>query len=185
VALEKMSTSGVNSIVKDLKDAADREKLFIAREHCEFVNRCVLANIAVTTKTTTTLCDVTKLGNDNKQKPKQQQTSSAVIKPSSARTEKPVPSISKCSTKSSDDEQDDIPESISKSTYKNTRSTPKSDRLRPRTVGAGAKELTNNSCKSSMNSSSSRKKRKEVETDDKHVKRIPKRKKPTSAAKNH
>ena len=177
VALETMMTSGANSIVKDLKDAADREKLFIARERCEFVNRCVLANITVTTKTITALCDVTKLGNDNKQKPKQQQASSLVIKPSSAMTEKPVPSTSRCSAKSSDDEQDDIPESIPKSTSKNTRSKPKSDRLRPRAVGAGAKALTNNSCKSSMNSSSGKTKRKEVETDDEHVKKIPKRKK--------
>ena len=177
VTLETMMTSGANSVVKDLKDAADREKLFIARERCKFVNRWVLANIAVTTKTITALCNVTKLGNDNKQKPKQQQASSSVIKPSSAMTEKPVPSISRCSAKSSDDEQDDIPESIPKSTSRNTRSTPKSDRLRPRAVGAGAKALTNNSCKSSMNSSSSKTKRKEVETDDEHVKKIPKRKK--------
>ncbi len=49
---------------------------------------------------------------------------------------------------------------------KNTRLTPKLDRLRPRTAGVGTKEFANNSHKSSASSSSSEKKRKEDETDD-------------------
>ncbi len=44
--------------------------LFIARERCVFINRCALANVAITTTTTITLYDGTKLGNDSKQKPK-------------------------------------------------------------------------------------------------------------------
>jgi len=53
---------------------------------------------------------------------------------------------------------------------KNTRLTPKLDRLRPRTVGTGAKELASSSHKSSTSSSLSGKKRKEDETDDDNMK---------------
>jgi hypothetical protein len=50
---------------------------------------------------------------------------------------------------------------------KNTRLKPKLGRLRPRTVGAGTKELASNSHKSSASSSSSEKKRKEDEINPK------------------
>ncbi len=61
--------------------------------------------------------------------------------------------------------------------------TTKLDRLRPRTVGTGAKELASNSGKSSTSSSSSGKKRKENETDDDHMKQTPKKKKPRHEVK--
>jgi hypothetical protein len=60
VALEKMRDSGAVTATKDLKDVADKENLFIARERCEFINRCVLSNIAITTTTTTTNDDKNK-----------------------------------------------------------------------------------------------------------------------------
>ncbi len=187
VALEKMRDSGVISIAKDLKDAADKENLFIARERCEFINRCVLANVAITTTTTTTLYDATKFGNDSKQKPKQQQqqTTTALRKPSTTRKEKPVVSTSKRLTKSSDGEEDDDIESVPKLIANNTRLTPKLDRLRPRTVGAGAKELAPNSHKSSISISSGGKKRKQDGKDDDNMKEIPKKKKPRHAIIKH
>jgi hypothetical protein len=177
VALEKMRDSGINSTAKDLKDAADKENLFIARERCEFINRCVLANIAITTATTTILYDVTKFGNDSKQKPKQQQTTT--------RTKKPVVSTSKYLTKSCDSEEDDDTKSASKLMAKNNRITPKLDRLRPRTVGAGAKESASNSHTSSTSSSSNGKKRKQDEIDDDNMKQAPKKKNSRNAVKKH
>jgi hypothetical protein len=159
--------------------------LFIARERCEFINRCVLANVAITTTTTNKLYDVTKLGNDSKQKQKKQQpqTTTVFSKPATSRTEKPVFSMLKRLTKSSDGEEDDDTELIPKLMAKNTRLTPKLDRLRPRTVGAGAKELASNSHKSSTSSSSSEKKRKEDETDDDNMEQIPKKKKHKTCSK--
>ena len=65
---------------------------------------------------------------------------------------------------------------IPKLVAKNTRLTPKVDRLRSRIVGAGAKELASYSHKSLPSSSSSGKKRKEDEPDDDNVKQIPKKK---------
>jgi hypothetical protein len=180
VALEHMRNSGINSIVKDLKDAADKEKLFIARERCEFINRCVLENVAITTTTTTILYDVTKLGCDSKQKPekKQQRTTNALSKSATRRTDKLVGLTSKCLTKSSDDEEDSATETPPpKLIVKNTRLTPKVDRLRPRTVGAGVKELASNGHKSSTSNSSGATKRIQDETDDKNIKQIPKKKK--------
>ncbi|CAF4825447.1 unnamed protein product [Rotaria sp. Silwood1] len=176
VALEKMRDSGINSTAKDLKDAADKENLFVARERCEFINRCVLANIAITTATTPILYDVTKFGNDSKQKPKQQQTTK--------RTKKPVVSTSKCLTKSSDSEEDDYTESASKLMVKNNRLTPKLDRLRPRTVGVGAKQLAGNSHKPSNSSSSDGKKQQQDEKDDDNMKQILKKKQKTCRKKN-
>jgi hypothetical protein len=203
VALEKMSESGVNSIAKDLKDEADKVHLFIARERCEFINRCVLANVAITMTTTTTLYDVTKLGNDSeqnqklkKQRTQQQKTTTVLSKPAMTRTKKCVASMSKPLTKSPDSEEENDTklsqklmttntQSTSKSMAKNTQSTPKLNRLRPRTVGADAKELANNSHKSSINSSSNGKKRKKDETDDNNLNEIPKKKKPRVAIKQH
>jgi hypothetical protein len=60
VALKKMSESGVNSTAQDLKDAADKETLFIARERCEFINHCVLANVAITTTTIITVYSLSR-----------------------------------------------------------------------------------------------------------------------------
>ncbi len=65
-----------------------------------------------------------------------------------------------------------------------TRLTPKLDRLPPRTAGAGTKEFADNSHKSSASTSSSEKKRKEDEADVENMKRIPKKKKTSHAAKN-
>ncbi|CAF5065131.1 unnamed protein product [Rotaria sp. Silwood1] len=155
VALEMMRDSGAVTNVKDLKYVADKENLFIARERCEFVNRCVLTNVVITTATTIVLYDVTELDNGVKQKPKpkrqqQQQTTT--------KTKKPIVSTSKCLTKSSDSEEHNDNESVTKLKAKNIQSTPKLNRLRPRTAGGGTKEFTNNSHKSSINSSSSVKK---------------------------
>ena len=68
---------------------------------------------------------------------------------------------------------------------KSTRLTPRLDRLRPRTVGAGAKDLAINSNKSSISSSSSEKKRKENETDDDNMEQKEKKKKPRHVAKKN
>ncbi len=68
---------------------------------------------------------------------------------------------------------------------KNIQLTPKLNRLRPRTAGAGTKEFASNFHKSSASSSSSEKKRKEDETDDDNMKQIPKKKKTRHAAKKH
>jgi hypothetical protein len=74
---------------------------------------------------------------------------------------------------------------IPKLVAKNTRLTPKVDRLRSRIVGAGAKELASYSHKSSISSSSSGTKRKEDEPDDDNMKQIPKKKKIRRAAKKY
>ncbi len=92
--------------------------------------------------------------------------------------------MSKRLTKSPDGEEDDDTELIPKLMAKNTRLTPKLDRLSPRTVGAGGNELASNSHKSSTSSSSSGKKRKD-ETDDENMQQIPKKKKPRHAVKTH
>ncbi|CAF1192514.1 unnamed protein product [Rotaria magnacalcarata] len=156
VALENMRDSGSVTTAKDLKDAADKENLFIARERCEFINRCVLANIAITTATTTILYDVTKLGNDSNQKPKRQQQQQQTT---TTRTKKPVVSTSKCFTKSSDSEEDND-KSAPKLKTQNIQLTPKLYRLRSRTAGAANKKLTNNSHTCSASSSSSEKRQK-------------------------
>ena len=93
--------------------------------------------------------------------------------------------MSKCSTKSSGDKQEDDPESIPELMPTNTRLTPRLGRLRPRTAAAGAEQLAGNSGKSSTSSSTSGKKRKEDETEDENIKAIPKKKKPRCAAKKH
>ena len=86
----------------------------------------------------------------------------------------------------SDDEEDnDTEPSLPELIAKNTRLTPKLARLRPRTVGAGAKELLSNSYKSSTSSSSSGTKRKGDETDDNNIRQIPKKKKPKHTIKKH
>jgi hypothetical protein len=185
VALEKMSESGVNTVVKDLKDAADKENLFISRERCEFVNRCVLGNVAVTTRTTTTLSNVKTLGNDCKQ----QQTIVVPSKASMTRVQKPVVYTSKCSTKLLDEEQneeeDKVPELIPKVKTKTTRSTPKLKRLRPKTVGIDVKELVSTSYESPTDNSTNKNKRKEDKKDDENAKQMIKKKKTRSTAKKH
>ncbi|CAF1336001.1 unnamed protein product [Didymodactylos carnosus] len=61
---------------------------------------------------------------------------------------------------------DDDAEAISESVANNTRLTPKLNRLRPRTVGVGAKQLAGNSQKSSTSSSLVGKKRKQDDDND-------------------
>jgi hypothetical protein len=111
------------------------------------------------------------------QRQQQQQTTT--------RTKKPVVSTcaSKCLTKSPDSEEDNDGESVPKLKAKNIQLTPKLNRLRPRTAGAGTKEFVNNSHKSSASSSSSEKKRKEDETDDDNMKQIRKKKKNRTCCK--
>jgi hypothetical protein len=93
------------------------------------------------------------------------------------KTEKPVVSTSKRLATSSDDEEHGDTEAAPKSVAKNTRLTPKLNRLRPRTVGVGTKQLAGNSHKSSTSSSFDGKKRKQDEEDDDNMKQIPKEKK--------
>jgi hypothetical protein len=93
--------------------------------------------------------------------------------------------MSKCLTQTPDGEENDDTQLIPKSIHENTRSTPKLDHLRPRTVGVGAKDLALDSHKSSISTSSSEKKRKEHETDDENKKQIQKKKKPRHAVKKH
>ncbi|CAF1115950.1 unnamed protein product, partial [Didymodactylos carnosus] len=161
VALEKMRDSGIITIVKDLKDAADTANLFIAREHCEFINRCVIANVAISTTTTTELYDVTKLGHGKKQKTKQkkQQAAAADRKPATTKTKKTVVSTSKCLATSAADEEDDA-EAVAKPVANTTRLVPKL-RLCPITVDVGTKQLGGNFQKSATSSSSDKKKRKQ------------------------
>ncbi len=63
--------------------------------------------------------------------------------------------------------------------------TTKLDRLRPKTVGTGVKELASNSGKSSTSSSSNGKKRKENETEDDNMKQTPNKKKPRHEVEKH
>ncbi|CAF4048437.1 unnamed protein product [Rotaria sordida] len=161
-------TKGLNRghfkmLTNSMEYAADKEKLFIARERCEFINRCVLANVAITIITTIILYDVTKLG--------------PVSKSGTTRTEKPVVPTSKRLTKSSDGEEDDTETSLPKLIATNTRLTPKLDCLRPRAVGAGDKDLASNFYTLSTSSSSGGKKRKQDEIDDNNMKQSPKKKK--------
>ncbi len=95
-----------------------------------------------------------------------------------------VISKSKCLTKSSDKEENNDTESVPKLKAKNIQLTPKLNRLRPRISGAGTKEFADNSHKSSASTSSSEKKRKEDESDVDNMKRIPKKKKTSHAAKD-
>jgi hypothetical protein len=80
----------------------------------------------------------------------QQQPAKVIIKPATGRTKKPIVSMSKCLTKTPDDEEDDDTQLISRLMPENTRSTTKLDLLRPRTVGVGAKALAINCHKSSI-----------------------------------
>ena len=158
-------------------EKADQENLFVARDRCEFINRCVLANIAITTATTTILYNVTKLGNDTKQKLKQHRQRQKTTK-----TKKQVVSTSECLTKSSDSKENNDTQPVIQLKTKNIRLTPKLNRLRPRAAGICAQELAEKTDKSSVKSSSNEKKRKD-EKDDDNMKNRPKIKKARRATK--